>query len=182
MSSILRTRLGWTSSGAALAVLAALSTALAATGASASAITMVNMTVTLDIVAAGEPGKIGDIDHLRLVFDADAVDPKTKRVKLLNVQHFTGGRYAPPAPDAHVMPTDDSWLDTGTTPYRLHYRAAVVHGRAIIIEFDENTRRLTIRPQNDPAAILESGRYDIDPTPITGPEAIAAGSAQPAKK
>jgi hypothetical protein len=182
MSAILRSRLGCKPARTVLTLLAALSAALAMTGASAGAITMLNMTVTLDVVAAGEPGKIGDIDHLRLVFDADAVDPKTKRVKLLNVQHFTSGRYSPPAPDARVMPTDDSWLDTGATPYRLHYRAAVVHGRAIIIEFDENTRRLTIRPQNDPAATLEAGRYDIDPTPITGPEATAAGSAPPSKR
>lgn len=140
------------------------------------AITMLNLTVTLDEVAPGQPGKIGGIDRLRIVYDANAVDPKTLRVKLLNLQHFTDGRYSPPSPDPVAMPMDDSWLETKTIPYRLHYRASVVHGRPITIEFDENTRRLTIRPQGDPTTVLESGLYTIDPTRITGPQAIAAGS------
>src|ERR1700727_2434353 len=76
------------------------------------AVTMLNMTVTLDEVAPGQPGKVGDVDRLRIVYDASAVDPATKQVKLLNLQHFTGGRYFPPAPDPTQMPTDDSWLDT----------------------------------------------------------------------
>jgi hypothetical protein len=142
-----------------------------------AAITMLNMTVTLDEVAPGQPGKVGDVDRLRIVYDANAVDPKTKRVRLLNLQHYTGGQYSPPAPDAIMMPTNDSWLDMSALPYRLHYRASVVHGQPIIINMDERTRRLTIHPQNDPAATLISGRYDIDPTGITGPEAVAAGSA-----
>jgi hypothetical protein len=148
----------------------------AAHAARLSAITMLNMTVTLDEVAPGQPGKVGDVDRLRIVYDASAVDPATKQVKLLNLQHFTGGRYFPPAPDPTQMPTDDSWLDTSSTPYRLHYKASVTHGQAIIIEFDENSYRLTIHPQQDPTATLESGVYRIDPVRITGPEAIAAGS------
>jgi hypothetical protein len=127
---------------------------------------MLNMTVTLDEAAPGQPGKVGDVDRLRIVYDANALDPKTKRVKLLNLQHFTGGRYIPPAPDPAVMPMDDAWLDTGSIPYRLHYKASVVHGQPIIIEFDENTRRLTIHPQNNPTATLESGLYRIDPEPL----------------
>lgn len=130
--------------------------------ASAPAVTMLNMTVTLDDAAAGQPGKIGDVDRLRIVYDANAVDPQTKRVKLLNLQHFTGGQYIPPAPDSAVMPIDDAWLDTGSLPYRLHYKASVVHGQPIIIEFDENSHRLTIRPRSDPTAVLESGPYRID--------------------
>jgi hypothetical protein len=145
--------------------------------AAAPAITMLNMTVTLDEVAPGQPGKIGGVDRLRIVYDANAVDPKTRRVKLLNLQHFMDGRYSPPSPDSAAMPMDDSWLDMTVIPYRLHYRASVVHGRPIIIEFDEDTRRLTIRPQSDSTTILESGLYTIDPTRITGPQAIAAGSS-----
>jgi hypothetical protein len=129
------------------------------------AVTTLDMTVTLDEAAPGQPGKVGDVDRLRIVYDADAVDPHTRRVKLLNLQHFTGGQYIPPAPDPS-MPTDDAWLDMSSIPYRLHYRASVVHGRPIIIDFDENSRRLTIRPQNDPAASLESGLYRIDPEPV----------------
>ncbi len=140
------------------------------------AITMLNMTVRLDEVAPGQPGKVGAVDRLRIVYDASAIDPKTGRVKLLNLQHFTGGRYSPPAPDSTQMPTDDAWLDTSSTPLRLHYKASVIHGQPIIIEFDENSHRLTIHPQRDPTATLESGVYRIDPVRITGREAIAAGS------
>jgi hypothetical protein len=140
------------------------------------AVTMLNMTVTLDQVAPGQPGKTGDVDHLRVVYDANAVDPVTKRVRLLNLQHYTGGRYMPPAPDPVSMPTENSWLDLAAAPYRLHYRASVVHGRPIVIDFDERLHRLTIHPQDDPAATLISGPYAIDPTGIVGPEAIAAGS------
>jgi hypothetical protein len=132
----------------------------------ALAITMLNMAVTLDEVAPGQPGRIGDVDRLRIVYDANAVDPKTRRVKLLNLQHFTGGHYVPPAPDPAVMPTDDAWLDMSSIPYRLHYRAAVVHSQPIIIEFDASSRRLTIHPQSDPTAVLESGLYRIDPDPV----------------
>jgi hypothetical protein len=131
----------------------------------ALAITMLNMTVTLDKAAPGAPGRVGDVDHLRIVYDANAVDPTTHRVKLLNLQHFIGGQYVPPTPDPAVMPTDDAWLDMSTIPYRLHYRARVVHGQAIIIEFDARSRRLTIHPQSEPTAILESGIYRIDPVP-----------------
>jgi hypothetical protein len=132
----------------------------------APSVTTLNMVVTLDEAAPGQPGKVGDVDRLRIVYDANAVDPKTKRVGLLNLQHFTGGRYIPPAPDPAVMPTDDAWLDMGAVPYRLHYRASVVHGQPIIIEFDENTRRLSIHPENNPTATLESGLYRIDPEPV----------------
>ncbi len=142
-------------------------------------ITMLNMTVTLDKVAPGQPGKIGGIDRLRIVYDANVLDPKTLRVKLLNLQHFKDGRYSPPSPDPAAMPMDDAWLEMKTIPYRLHYRASVVHGRPITIEFDETKRRLTIRPQGDPTTILESGLYTIDPTRIAGPQAIAAGSSPP---
>jgi hypothetical protein len=143
----------------------------------ALAMTMLNMQVTLEQVAPGERSKVGDIDRVRLVYDANAMDPKTKRVKLANMQHFIGGKWLPAAADPVMMPTNDSWLDTSTLPYRLHFKARVVHGQPIIIDADENTWTLTIHPQNDPAAILESGHYEIDPTPGTGPEAMAAGSA-----
>jgi hypothetical protein len=140
--------------------------AVSAVHGAARSITMLDMTVTLDQAAPDQPGKVGDVDRLRIVFDANDVDPKTHRVKLLNLQHFTGGQYVPPAPDPAVMPTNDAWLDMSSIPYRLHYRASVVHGRPIIIDFDEKSRRLTIRPQSDPGTTLESGIYRIDPTPV----------------
>lgn len=141
------------------------------------AMTMLNMTVTLAQAAAGQPGKVGDVDKLRLVYDANALDPATKRVKLANMQHYMGGKWFPPAADPVMMPTSDSWLDTSALPYRLHFKAYVVHGQPIIIDVDENSRTLSIHPQSDPTAILESGHYEIDPTPTTGAEATAAGSA-----
>jgi hypothetical protein len=143
----------------------------------APTMTMLNMQVTLEQVAPGQSGKVGDIDRVRLIFDANAMDPRTKRVKLANMQHFIGGKWFPAAADPVMMPTNDSWLDTSTVPYRLHFKAYVVHGQPIIIDADENTLTLAIHPQNDPTSILESGRYQIDPTPNTGPEAMAAGSA-----
>jgi uncharacterized protein GlcG (DUF336 family) len=145
--------------------------------ATAAAMTMLNMTVTLERAAAGQPGKVGDVDKIRLVYDANAVDPTTKRVQLANMQHYMGGKWFPPAADPVMMPTSDSWLDTSALPYRLHFKAYVVHGQPIIIDVDEDSRTLSIHPQSDPTAILESGHYEIDPTPTTGAEAMAAGSA-----
>jgi hypothetical protein len=143
----------------------------------APAMTMLNMHVTLQQVAPGQRSKVGDIDRVRLVYDANAMDPKTQRVKLANMQHFIGGKWFPAAADPAMMPTSDSWLDTSAFPYRLHFKAYVVHGQPIIIDADENTRTLAIHPQSDPESILESGPYEIDPTPSTGPEAMAAGLA-----
>jgi hypothetical protein len=145
--------------------------------ATAPAITMLNMKVTLDQVAAGERSKPGDVDLIRIVYDANAINPGTRRVKLLNFQHFINGKWLPAAPDPVMMPTDDSWLDTSALPYRLHLKASVVHGVPIIVDVNADSRRLTIRPQADPMATLESGRYEIDPTPVIGPEAVAAGVA-----
>jgi hypothetical protein len=71
----------------------------------------------------------------------------------------------------------DAWLDLGRRPYRMHLRAAVVHGSPILIEVDEASGRLTIRPQDQPQAVLISGPYAIDPTPITGRRANNAGTA-----
>jgi hypothetical protein len=143
-------------------------------------IVMLNMAVTVDFVSAERskvaPTKVGDIDRLRIVYDADAVDPNTHRVRLLNLQHFIAGHYSPAAPDPKMMPLDDAWLDLGVTPYRLHFRAAVVHGDPIVIDIDEISRRLTIHPQQHPQEVIISGPYAIDSTPITGPEARVAGA------
>jgi hypothetical protein len=87
-----------------------------------------NLYVTLEQVAAGEGGQIGNV----------------------------------------------AWLDLSSAPYRLHYRAQVTHGKPMLIEIDENTRRLTIRDQHPPGAVLISGPYGFDSVPVTGPEAAAA--------
>ncbi len=135
-----------------------------------------NFDVTLDTAAPGEPSKVGDQDHLRVVLDRSTLDPKTQHVALLNVQHFLHGKFEPEHPDAAVMPVDDAWLDLSSKPYSLHYVARVVHGKPIVIEADEHTHRLTLRPQDHPEAILISGPYVIDPRPIMGPEVDAAAT------
>ena len=160
--------------------LAALLCLTAGAESKARRIVMVSMTVTLDQVsperskAAGV--KIGDVDRLHLVYDANAVDPRTHRVALLNFQHFDGGQYTPLKPDPKMMPLDDAWLDVGARPYRLHFRAAVVHGDAIIIEADESTLRLIIHPQRQPDQIIIAGAYAIDSTPTSGRDADVAGT------
>jgi hypothetical protein len=135
-----------------------------------------NLYVTLDQVAAGEGSQIGDVDSLRVIYDANAIDLVTKHVNIINLQHFIGGKFNPPHPDALVMPTNEAWLDLSTVPYRLHYRAQVTHGKPLVIEIDESSRRLTIRPQQPSGEVLVSGTYGFDPTPVIGPEAIAAAT------
>jgi hypothetical protein len=135
-----------------------------------------NFNVTLDQVAAGEKSRVGDVDRMRVVYDANSVDPVTKRVGIINLQHFIDGAFNPAHPDAVMMPMNDAWLDLSSRPYRLHYRAAVTHGKPILIEIDAAARRLSIRSQQQPEIVLISGTYDFDPTPLTGAEAIAAAT------
>jgi hypothetical protein len=137
---------------------------------------LLDMYVILDQVAAGENSQIGDVDRLRVVYDANAIDPVTKRVGVINLQHFIGGVFSPPHPDAALMPTRDAWLDLSSAPYRLHYRAAVTHGKPILIDIDDQSRRLSIHPQQQPDQVLISGPYGFDPVALTGPEAIAAAT------
>ena len=133
--------------------------------------------VAIDRVAAGEQAKVGDHDKVRIVYDYSELNPNTRRVGLKNLQHFITGKWQPEHPDSAFMPMDDAWLDLHAQPYALHYCARVTHGKPIILELDEHTRRLTIRAQADPNLILLSGIYQIDPRPVTGPEAVAAASA-----
>ena len=128
-------------------------------------IVALRMTVTLDSISPqADHGhrKVGDVDELHVVFDAAAIDKRTKRVKLLNLQHWTQGEYQPATPDSVAMPVSDAWLDMASEPYRLHYRAAVTHGTPIVIEVDEDSRRLTIRPQGRPLEVEIGGPYVIE--------------------
>jgi hypothetical protein len=131
---------------------------------------MLNVQVTLDQVgperADAAHTRVGQIDRLRILYDPAAVDSTTHRVPLLNFQHWVDGRYEPAQPDPIAMPMTDAWLDLSAKPYRMHFKAAVIHGSPILIEVDEVTRRLTIHPQNDLHTVLISGPYQIDPTPI----------------
>lgn len=164
--------------GAAGLAVVVLACATASTSALARDLVMLRMSVTLDEVGAGAPpgAKVGNIDKLRVVYDADAIDPLTHRVKLSNFQHYTNGQYMPARPDPVSMPMTDAWLDLSHRPYRMHLKAAVVHGAAILIDVDENTRRLIIHPQDDLQKVLIAGPYLIDPTPLGGKSAIKAGT------
>ena len=82
--------------------------------------------IRLDQVsAAAGASKVGDVDQVRIVYDRNAIDPKTHRVRLINFQHFIGGAYRPEHPDSVFMPMNDAWLDLSRAPYRLHFHAAV---------------------------------------------------------
>ena len=150
-----------------VALLMAVSCAAAAAAGHARHLVALTMYVTLDRVAGpdAEHGKVGDVDRIRLTYDPGAVDPATQRVPLVNFQHWQNGKWMPAHPDPIMMPVGDSWLDLAQTPYRLHFKASVVHGDAIIIDVDEATRRLTIHPQSDPTAVVISGPYWIDTDP-----------------
>jgi hypothetical protein len=133
--------------------------------------------VAIDRVAAGEQAQVGQHDKVRIVYDYSELDMKTGRVALKNLQHFINGKWQPAHPDPLFMPMGDAWLDVSAQPYAVHYRAKVTHGKPIILELDEHTRRLSIRSQSDPNLILLSGIYHIEPRPMTGPEATAAATA-----
>ncbi len=139
----------------------------AAAGHRSPRLVALTMYVTLDRVAGpdAEHGKVGDVDRIRLTYDPRDVDPATQHVPLVNFQHWQDGEWMPARPDPLMMPVGDSWLDLAQKPYRLHFKASVVHGDAIIIDVDETTRRLTIHPQSDPTAVVISGAYWIDSSP-----------------
>ncbi len=126
------------------------------------------MYVRLDQVEMGPSGaghgKVGDVDRIRLTYDANAVDPATRRAPLLSFQHLITGQHLPPRLDPAAMPVNDSWIDLSQAPYRVHFKASVVHGEPIVIEVDESTRRLTIHRPNNTTAVLISGPYWIDST------------------
>jgi hypothetical protein len=158
--------------------LAALGFALVGKSGSASpAYIMYDVDVAVDQVAAGEQEKVGDHDKVRIVYDHSELDPKTQRAGLKNLQHFIMGKWQPEHPDPIMMPMDDAWVDLSAHPYAVHFRAKVTHGKTIIIDLDEHTRRLSIRSQTDPSLVLMSGNYHVESKPITGPEAIAAATA-----
>jgi hypothetical protein len=139
---------------------------------------MLAMDVAIDQVAPGEQAQVGSHDQLRVVFDASEIDAVSGHVPLRNMQHLIGGKYLPARADPIFMPVTDAWLDLRSEPYALHFKASVVHGKPILIEADEHTRRLTIHPQEQPGEVLISGDYQIDSRPISGPEADAAAAPE----
>jgi hypothetical protein len=143
---------------------------------------MHNVSMVLDQVAPSQAKnfKVGGIDRLRVVYDASLIDPKSRRVHLLNMQHFIGGHYNPERADPVVMPMNDAWLELRGRPYRLHYHAAVTHGAPVIIHADEHTQRLSVVSQDESKEVMISGKYTVDPAPLSGPDAVLAATRAPA--
>lgn len=124
--------------------------------------------ITLDHVASGEDAKVGDHNFLRMIYDDAAVNPRTRRVPLLNLQHPVPGGFAPLVPDATEMPVNDAWLELAAAGARVHYRAAVVHGKPIVISLAEGDRRFTLRDSE--GKVLLSGSYRVATESVTGPD------------
>ena len=55
------------------------------------------------------------------------------------------------------MPMIDAWLDLQAKPYRYHYRAALIRqGVPVIVEFDEKSRRYTLRSQKNLSVLISA--------------------------
>ena len=138
-------------------------------------IVMLNAYTVWDYTIPGD-SYVGELQFEHLVYDSTQVDPVTHRVPLLNQQHKIFGHYFPAraTADEHM---EGSWLDMSKLPYRYHRWSKVKHGVDIVVDATEDGR-LSMRKASD-LSILVSGHYWIDPTPITGPEATAAGTPAP---
>lgn len=133
-------------------------------------ILVINIRIPLDQVPPNSPQfHIGDIHRARVIFDDAGVDPKTKRIKPIHMQHFVGGKWTPASADPVAMPMEDAWIDLTAQPIRFHYHSQVVEaGQAIIVDFDSDKRRMTIRPQANPEMVIVSGPYTIDAPSASG--------------
>jgi hypothetical protein len=157
--------------------LAALACAALLGSAARAEIVMLNAYTIYDYTIPGD-SYVGALQFEHLVYDTDQIDPKTHRVPLLNMQHQIKGHYVP----SHVRPEEHmegAWLDLSQEPYRYHRWSKVSHGPMEIVIDGSEDGRLAMRRADD-LSILVSGRYWIDPTPIKGPEAVAAGTPGPA--
>jgi hypothetical protein len=135
--------------------------------------------ITIEGAAPGEPAKAGDHNQMRVVYDDAAVDPHTRRARLLNVQHPVDGGFAPAVPDPSDMPVDDAWIDLSAKAPRVHFRAVVTHGKPIVITLDESTRRFELRPADAAQPPLLSGSYVVALRSTSGADIDrAAGGAR----
>ena len=157
--------------------LAVLAAAALLGGAARAEIVMLNAYAVYEYTIPGD-SYVGAMQFEHLVYDTDQVDPKTHRAPLLNQQHQIKGHYMP----SHVRAEENmegAWIDLSHEPYRYHRWSKVKHGGMEIIVDGTEDGRLAMRKADD-LSILVSGRYWIDPTPIKGPEAVAAGTPGPA--
>jgi hypothetical protein len=146
-----------------------------------AAIIALDIDLTLDQIAPDRPFKAGDHHRARIFYDDSAIDPRTHIVHVMHMQHWMGPRgWQPERLDAVAMPMTDAWLDVSQKPYRYHYRSAVIEGgEAVLVDFDEQARRLSIRQQSDRSVII-SAPYLIDPSPVTGVDTRALFLSPPA--
>lgn len=145
------------------------------------AIVALDIDLPLDQVAAGRPFKPGDHHRARIFYDDSTIEPATHRVHVLHMQHWMGSvGWVPARLDATSMPMTDAWLDLSRKPYRYHYSSAVIEGgEPVLVDFDEQAQRLTIRLQSDRTVVL-SAPYAIDPTPVAGIDTHAMFQRPPA--
>jgi hypothetical protein len=131
-------------------------------------IVVLAMYVEIDQVAPqnAKMSSVGTRDRMRIAYDKTKVDPVTHKVPIVYLGHYLNGMWT------SVTPTNASSLDLSSVPHKLDFEAAVVHGTPIDVVFEGADQRLTIlsRPDFQP---LISGRYTIDPAPLTA-EQIAA--------
>jgi len=146
-----------------------------------AAIIALDIDLPLDQIAPGRPFKLGDHHRARIFYDDSAIDPRTHIVHVIHMQHWTGPRgWEPERLDAVAMPMTDAWLDVSRKPFRYHYRSAVIEaGEAVLVDFDEQARRLSIRQQTDHSVII-SAPYMIDPEPVRGVDTRALFLRPPA--
>ena len=143
-------------------------------------IVALNVDITIDRVEPGQPGlAVGQHHVARIFYDNAQVDPASRRVVLLHLQHTPA--LLPKHLDPAQMPMGNAWLDLAAVPLRFHYAAAPTVGYPdpYFVLFDERSRRMTIRRQAD-GVLLLAGQYVIDPRPVTGPQVDAVvGSSEP---
>ncbi|MGC3979686.1 MAG: hypothetical protein QM808_00320 [Steroidobacteraceae bacterium] len=92
-----------------MALIAAL---LACTAANAK-IVVLDIDLPLDQVAASQaPMKVGDHHRARIFYDDTTIDPKTKIVRVIHMQHFVG-KWIPEDLNDVTMPMTESLLFGG---------------------------------------------------------------------
>ena len=120
------------------------------------------MDVEVDQVAPEDAKmyRVGGHDLDRVGYDDTQIDPKTHKVKVNYLAHYIGGHWAP------TTPTEASFLDLSSKPYKLQFSASVTHGRPIVALFESETQRMAMLSRPD-FRMLIAGKYVIDPTPLT---------------
>jgi hypothetical protein len=148
-----------------------------APGVATHKIIALDVDIVLDQVSPDEKNiSVGQHHEARVFYDQADIDPTTHRVALLHEQHTPA--LIPKHLNSAQMPMSNAWLDLSGTPIRYHFAAAPTAAIPFpyFILFDETTMRMTIRRQSD-GSLLLTGRYSVNPKPITGPDIDSAVSS-----